>query len=77
MKPIEELKNIIEVTMLAAGEPVTVERSLKLFSAREQPNRDDIKKALKLRWAQMILCPSKPTAQESISKPARTSYLDL
>lgn len=41
-----ELKNILEAALLAAGEPLTLEKMLGLFPAESQPGRDEVRKAL-------------------------------
>lgn len=43
-----ELKNIIEAALLAAGEPLTLERMLSLFPAESRPTRQEISEALKV-----------------------------
>ena len=42
-----ELKHIVEAALLAAAEPLSVERIENLFEEHEQPTRDDIREALK------------------------------
>ncbi|MFQ5935551.1 MAG: SMC-Scp complex subunit ScpB [Acidiferrobacterales bacterium] len=44
---IFELKNIIEAALLAAGEPLTVDRMLSMFPADSRPSRQAIGEALK------------------------------
>ena len=41
-----ELKLILEAVLLAAGEPVSLERLCEVFAEREQPSRQDLQKAL-------------------------------
>jgi segregation and condensation protein B len=41
-----ELKNILEAALLAAGEPLTLDKMLALFPAESQPGRDEVRKAL-------------------------------
>ena len=41
-----ELKNIIEAALLAAGEPLTLERMLSLFPAESRPSKQEIGDAL-------------------------------
>jgi segregation and condensation protein B len=41
-----ELKNILEAALLAAGEPLTLDKMLALFPADSQPGRDEVRKAL-------------------------------
>src|SRR5581483_11535984 len=45
-EPNGELKNIIEAALLAAGQPLTVEKLQALFSEGSSPTRDDIRAAL-------------------------------
>ena len=42
----QQLKNIIEAALLAADQPLSVDRLLSLFLDSEQPSRDDIRAAL-------------------------------
>jgi segregation and condensation protein B len=42
-----ELKNIIEAALLAAGEPLTLDRMLSVFPAESRPSRQEIDDALK------------------------------
>ena len=42
----QTLKSICEAAILAAGEPVSVERLLDLFSPEEQPTKSNLKKIL-------------------------------
>jgi segregation and condensation protein B len=42
----QELKNLIEATLLAAGRPVTTEQMLDLFDERERPAEEQLKAAL-------------------------------
>ena len=41
-----ELKNIVEAALLAAGEPLTLDKMLALFPPESQPGRDEIRQAL-------------------------------
>lgn len=43
----EQIKNIIEAALMAAGQPLSIDRLLTLFMDNQQPSRDDIKNALK------------------------------
>ncbi|MCZ6733500.1 MAG: SMC-Scp complex subunit ScpB [Gammaproteobacteria bacterium] len=43
-----ELKNIIEAALLAAGEPLTLDRMLSLFPAESRPSKREIGDALKM-----------------------------
>jgi segregation and condensation protein B len=42
----QTLKSICEAAILAAGEPVSIERLLDLFSPQEQPTKSNLKKIL-------------------------------
>jgi segregation and condensation protein B len=42
----KELKNILEAALLAAGEPLTLDKMLALFPGESQPGRDEASKAL-------------------------------
>lgn len=42
----DNLKNLLEAILLAAGEPLTEERILNLFAEEEKPNREVLKAAL-------------------------------
>lgn len=42
-----ELKNIVEAALLVAGQPLTVDKLLSLFSEDSRPSRDDVLAALK------------------------------
>lgn len=44
----EQIKNIVEAALMAAGQPLSIDRLLTLFLDQQQPSRDDIKSALKL-----------------------------
>lgn len=44
----EHIKNIIEAALMAAGQPLSIDRLLTLFMDTQQPSRDEIKTALKL-----------------------------
>src|SRR5882757_10808422 len=41
-----ELKNLIEATLLAAGRPVSEAQMLELFDERERPSADQLQEAL-------------------------------
>ncbi|MCB1778306.1 MAG: SMC-Scp complex subunit ScpB, partial [Candidatus Competibacteraceae bacterium] len=41
-----ELKMILEAVLLAAGEPLSLERLLGVFPESERPERDAVRKAL-------------------------------
>jgi segregation and condensation protein B len=43
-----ELKNIIEAALLAAGEPLTLDRMLSLFPTESRPSKQEIGDALKM-----------------------------
>lgn len=43
----EQLKNIIEAALLAAGQPLSIERVLSIFPEDEQPDRATVKNAFK------------------------------
>lgn len=43
----DKIKNIIEAALMAAGQPLSIDRLLTLFVDDQQPSRDDIKDALK------------------------------
>lgn len=45
---ISELKNIIEGALFIAGEPLTIDKILTLFPENSQPDREDIRAALKV-----------------------------
>ncbi len=47
-----ELKNIIEATLLAAGRPVPMQQLLELFDERERPSTEQMKTALDLLAAE-------------------------
>lgn len=42
-----ELKNIVEAALLVAGQPLTVDKLLSLFSEDSRPSRDDVLASLK------------------------------
>lgn len=42
----EQIKNIVEAALMAAGQPLSLDRLLALFVDDQQPSRDDIKTAL-------------------------------
>ena len=44
----EKTKNIIEAALMAAGQPLSVDRLLTLFVDDQQPSRDEIRGALKI-----------------------------
>lgn len=44
----EKIKNIIEAALMAAGQPLSIDRLLSLFLDEQQPSRDQIRDALKL-----------------------------
>lgn len=46
-EPHSELKNIIEAALLVAGQPLTVDKLLLLFSEDSRPGRDEVRAALK------------------------------
>ncbi len=43
----EKTKNIIEAALMAAGQPLSIDRLLTLFLDEQQPSRDEIRAALK------------------------------
>ena len=43
----EQIKNIVEAALLAAGQPLSIDRLLSLFLDDQQPSREEIKAALK------------------------------
>lgn len=43
----QQLKNILEASILAAGKPLSIDRMLALFIDEHQPSRDDVRNALK------------------------------
>lgn len=43
----EKTKNIIEAALMAAGQPLSIDRLLTLFLDEQQPSRDEIRSALK------------------------------
>jgi segregation and condensation protein B len=43
----EKTKNIIEAALMAAGQPLSIDRLLTLFIDEQQPSRDEIRAALK------------------------------
>ncbi len=43
---LQQLKNIVEATLLTAGRPLSIDQLLTLFTADEMPTRDDIRKVL-------------------------------
>lgn len=47
MSEIQQLKNIIEGALLAAGQPLSVDRMLALFIDEVQPAREEIRQALR------------------------------
>ncbi len=44
--PLPDLKSILEAALLAAGEPLSVDRLLALFDAAERPERETLRTAL-------------------------------
>jgi len=42
----QQLKNILEATLLTAGRPLSIDQLLTLFTDEEMPSRDDIRKVL-------------------------------
>ena len=44
----EKTKNIIEAALMAAGQPLSIDRLLTLFLDEQQPSRDEIRGALKI-----------------------------
>jgi len=44
----EKTKNIIEAALMAAGQPLSIDRLLTLFIDDQQPSRDEIRSALKI-----------------------------
>ena len=43
---LQQLKNIVEATLLTAGRPLSIDQLLSLFAADEMPTRDDIRRVL-------------------------------
>lgn len=43
----EKIKNIVEAALMAAGQPLSIDRLLSLFLDEQQPSRDQIRDALK------------------------------
>lgn len=43
---LQQLKNIVEATLLTAGRPLSIDQLLTVFSADEMPTRDDIRRVL-------------------------------
>jgi segregation and condensation protein B len=43
----EQIKNILEAALMAAGQPLSIDRLLSLFLDDQQPSRDQIRDALK------------------------------
>lgn len=43
----QQLKNIIEAALLAAGQPLTIDQMLSLFEKDEQPKREDVRAVIK------------------------------
>lgn len=43
---LQQLKNIVEATLLTAGRPLSIDQLLTLFTADEMPTRDDIRGVL-------------------------------
>jgi segregation and condensation protein B len=44
----ENIKNIIEAALMAAGQPLSIDRLLTLFLDEQQPSRDEIRGAIKI-----------------------------
>jgi len=44
----EQITNIIEAALLAAGRPLSIERMLALFEPSEQPTRDEVRHSLEV-----------------------------
>ena len=44
----EKTKNIIEAALMAAGQPLSIDRLLTLFLDEQQPSRDEIRAAIKI-----------------------------
>lgn len=44
----DQIKNIVEAALMAAGQPLSIDRLLSLFVDEQQPSRDDIKNALNI-----------------------------
>ncbi len=42
----QQLKNIVEAALLAAGEPLSVDRLFALFDEEQQPEKKAIKEAI-------------------------------
>src|SRR3990167_8986463 len=42
----EQLKNIIEAALLAAGEPLSLDRMIKLFDGRACPDKKELKEVI-------------------------------
>jgi segregation and condensation protein B len=47
-EPNVELKNIIEAALLVAGQPLTIDKLLTMFSAESAPTREDIRAVLEM-----------------------------
>ena len=47
----QDLKNIIEAILLAAGRPLTLDQILAMFAENEKPERGDVREAIKLLQA--------------------------
>ena len=43
----QQLKNIIEAALLAAGQPLTIDRMLSLFEEKKQPTKEMVRAAIK------------------------------
>ena len=43
----QQLRNIVEATLLSAGRPLSIDQILSLFTNDEMPSRDDVRKVLK------------------------------
>jgi segregation and condensation protein B len=42
----QQLKNIVEATLLTAGRPLSIDQLLTLFTSDEMPSRDDMRHVL-------------------------------
>jgi len=48
---IDQLKNVIEAILLAAGRPMSIDRLLAMFAENEKPERSDIRNAVEVLQA--------------------------
>lgn len=48
----EQIKNIIEAALLSAGQPLSVDKLLSLFTDKPQPGREQVREALKTLQAE-------------------------